>query len=79
MSYSLYLYKYNNTLKQEQKQRLNEIYGKFKDHNAKWISKQECMALKCVDENSLFVLSTFEGSVFDHLKKMKARYVTFLS
>lgn len=57
-----------------QLEKLNEIYQLFKDDHPKWISRNECLNLKTA-ENNIFVFTLFEGSAFDYLRSIKARYI----
>lgn len=52
--------------------KLNELWNVFKDDNSKWISRQECLNLKSVD-NLIFVFCVFDGAAFEHVRNLKGR------
>jgi hypothetical protein len=53
-------------------ERLNELWQLFREDQPKWISRQECLNLKSID-NIIFVFSRFDGNAFEYLRSMKAR------
>lgn len=67
----LRLYK-DESLNREQLEKLNELWELFREDNPKWITRQECMTLKNV-ENIIFIFYTFDGPAFNHLKDLKAK------
>lgn len=62
----------DETLSPNQLEKLNEIWEIFRDDAPKWITRQECMTLKNV-ENCIFIFYAFEGPAFNHLKDLKAK------
>lgn len=74
---SLRLYKDEN-LNRDQLEKLNELWELFREDNPKWITRQECMALRNV-ENIIFIFFSFDGQAFNHLKDLKAKYFKFLN
>lgn len=67
----LRLYK-DETLSREQLEKLNELWELFREDSPKWITRQECMAMRNVD-NIIFIFFAFEGQAFNHLKDLKAK------
>ena len=67
----LRLYK-DESLTQQQLDKLNELYQLFKDDNPKWLSRQECLNLKS-SENTIVAFNVFEGAAFEHLRKLNTR------
>lgn len=78
MSVPLLRFYKDETLGREQLEKLNELWELFRDDNPKWMTRQECMALRSV-ENIIFIFFNFDGQAFNHLKDLKAKFESFLN